>query len=312
MRGRRSPREFFLSSESTWLEILESRIDWVTATIKPGAKQATLHGRAMAWQEQRKNEGYQVKPWSWMGYVGTTVDGCTWGTRETDSMVRLSGEVAARRGAVALTWADNVSRLDIEVTLRDHDIARNWADRANADSKRDPRVLAGMTETRIIRSTPSGTTAYVGSRSSSRFMRCYDKTSESDGAYPLGCWRWEVEYKKERANIVARGLQTSGYKPSKVLQIVKAAWADYQHRMPCDGLPDHWADKGVKHETNDEKRLAWLRRSIRPMVERMREGTNAAVLLDAIGFGDVVDVGTGELTVPEWTSPLGMLAVDSD
>ena len=281
------------------LEILEARIDWVTATVKPGSKLATLNGRAKTWMEMRKCEGFRIRPWHWMGYDGETVDGCTFGTRETDGIIRLSGEVAAKRGPVALTWCDNCSRLDICVTIRDNDLGRNWAEIVSMDAKRDARVLAGMTETRLIQTTPVGTTAYIGSRKSDKYMRCYDKTAESKGAYPLGSWRYEIEYKKERANVVARSLQTDAYRPSKILQLVKAAYLNYGHGMPCAGLPEFYADRVIKFETDDERRLAWLRSSIRPMIERMREGTNTDVLLSAIGFADILNVDTGELGLPE-------------
>lgn len=275
--------------------VTEARIDYLTCSIGPGYKQAILASRAAEWQLRRQQEGYQVREFRWSGYDGETVDGITWGTREDGAMLRMSGEVAHRHALTALTFASNVSRIDAEVTIQCPSSSVNFAEHAHDACRVDARVASGMTKTSIIRSTPRGTTAYIGSRSSDRYFRVYDKTAESDGAYPQWSWRYEVEYKKDRAWRVAQHLLKAKGSPESIRQVVEQAFFDYSVVLPCLALPPGWRDKGTRQETNDERRLAWLNRSIRPMIEKLSEGCSRATILEALGLEGLMDVDTGEV-----------------
>lgn len=265
-------------------EVLESRIDWLTATVGPGYKQAILATRAAEWQARRIAEGYPLKQFRWSGYLGEATDGITWGTREDGSILRLSGEMAHKHALTALTFAANVSRIDIQVTIQDKKANIDYARVAIALASRDARVRSGMTRTSIIRSTPSGTTAYIGSRSSDRYFRVYDKTAESQGVFPNQSWRYEIEYKKYRAWRVAQQILNQHGSPEAIRQIVEAAFLDYGVVLPCLALPPGWRDKGIRLETNDERRLAWLTKSIAPLIEKLLESTSIDVLCTALGL----------------------------
>lgn len=67
----------------------------------------------------------------------------------------------------------------------------------------------------VVRSSDGGTTVYIGSRSSERFVRVYDKGVESGEG---GNWaRLEMETKGETAHMVAMALATGGANISNVL-----------------------------------------------------------------------------------------------
>lgn len=284
------------STNPARLELLESRIDWLTCTVKPGKKLSVLASRAEAVMSIREKEGYTRKPFRSPFYQGESIDGCTWGTRDQDAMLRLSGEMAGRFAPTAITFADNVSRLDVQITARDEDINRNWARKIDDALAANPLVQGRQIETRLYTRRPEGITSYVGSPRSERLLRCYDKYAESEHEYPLGSWRWEIEYKHERASNVAKRLQTLSFTPQAVLDLVGKAYGSYGIVIPIEFVPTGWRDKGVKHKTDDERRLDWLRSSIGPMVERMRESTPTGILLTALRFQDVLDTLEGRDT----------------
>lgn len=272
----------------TTARLISSACDYLTCTVGNGTNSITLRSRAAAWLQSRVSDGYTQKPWAWQGYRGSVTDGISWGQRDTDTIVRLSGSLAARHANTAQTWADNVSRIDVQMTIQDANLRRNWPELCYESAQADARVQSGMTRTSIIKTTPRGGTCYIGSRSSDRMLRCYDKTAESDGLYPPGTWRFEIEYKRGRALNVARALGCSRFQPWLVAEVVQTAFRDYKISIPVPRVPSGWRDTSPREETDDQKRLAWLRRSIKPMVRSMAERYDWMTLMEAVGLADEV------------------------
>ncbi len=280
---------------SNTCKVLESRVDWLTCTCKPGYKASVLASSAERWTAQRVAEGFRLRDFRWSGYTGSSVDGITFGSREDGSILRLSGETTDAHVQSALVLADNVSRIDVQVTLLAESSAPNFAEQSHGQASQDPRVVSGMTRTSIIRSTPKGTTFYLGSRTSDRYFRVYDKTAESDGAYPPGTWRYEVEYKGDRAWMVSQRVRKPGNIAEAIRDIVESAFANYGISLPCLALQRSWRDAGIRSATNDEKRLAWLEKTIAPAISKLREGVPLETILIALGLFDSVDTMTGEI-----------------
>lgn len=270
-------------------QILESQIDWVTCTVRAGQRAQVISGRVAAWQHQMSLEGFKSSGFQSRFYKGLSCGGVTFGQRDSDCLLTLSGVSAGRWGATAVTWADNISRLDVQVTLRDTDISHDWARYVDRLAGTLPEVKAGTLTTRLYAKRPRGITSYIGDGASDRLLRCYDKHAESNGEYPLGSWRWEVQYRKARAMAVARKLLTGSALPQECLGAVCAAYASYRIDVPTICLPIDWKDAGVAHTSDDARRLEWLKRSVAPMIDRIRDNTSTDVVLDALGLGDVVD-----------------------
>jgi hypothetical protein len=268
--------------------IISSGIDWVTATVAPGRRQDLLTGFASGLIHSRAKEGYQSRSWTGLGYQGETIDGCTIASRPDGALIRLSGEVARKHAPYVLQWAQNITRLDVQVTLCDPDPGFDWSAYVLKTASMDARVRAGMTKTTRIVSTPEGKTTYIGSRKSSRFYRVYDKHAESKGVYPRGTWRWEVEYKAARSQSLGASLAGDAHQAERCRGIVRQAFADYGVIVPCDPITAAWRDQSPREETTDERRLAWLRTTIAPCVERMLESNDPATLLEALGLGAYV------------------------
>lgn len=286
-------------------QILESQIDWLTATVRAGERATIIAGRVDAWQKTMAAEGFQSSGFQSRFYSGLSCGGVTFGRRDADCMLTLSSSAARRWAAIAITWADNISRLDVQVTLRDSDLSHNWARYVDRLAGELAEVKAGALTTRLYSKRPSGITAYIGDGASDRLLRVYDKHSESEGDYPMGSWRWEIQYRKARAFNVARKLLSGAALPQECLAAVCAAFASYRIDVPTICLPIGWKDAGIKHTSDDERRIAWLRKSVSPMIERLRDAHSTDVLLSALGLGDVIDTLEGQaLTIKQLTVEL--------
>jgi DNA relaxase NicK len=203
--------------------------------------------------------------------------------------------MATRHWLTIGTWAHNVTRFDLQTTLLSPTVTDEHAGAGFSKLALDPRVTAGLVSTKLISSTPDGSTLYVGSRSSDRFFRVYDKTAESGFDYPERSWRYEIEYKGERAKKVADAIRADRHPTQAIWDCLQTAFSSYGLAIPGDRPAWAWRDAAVKHTSDDERRLAWLRRCIRPCVSKLTEAFGVDVVLQSLGVIDEVDELTGEM-----------------
>lgn len=277
--------------------VLECGVDWVTATVHNGGEQRALARLAENWALDRSCEGYRLSGWKWNNYQGSQTDGISFGQRDDGFIVRLSGSMAGRHWQEALTWAHNVTRFDIQTTLLASNLEDEHAWTHYTQLASDPRITSGSVRARYIEDTPTGSTLYVGSRASDRMFRCYDKTAESDGEYPERSWRYEIEYKGDRAWRVASAIKALPHTTQAIFDCLVTAFDTYHVRIPANKPAWSWRDAGVRHQTDDERRLAWLSRCIRPCVVRLTEAFGVDEVLTRLGFYEEVDELTGEVEV---------------
>ncbi|HWI69627.1 MAG TPA: replication initiation factor domain-containing protein [Nitrospiraceae bacterium] len=270
-------------------ELHECGVDWLTATVRPGTNATALTTVAWAWQQDRANEGYEVKPWRWNGYDGDTVDGLTLAKRDDGTIIRLSGDMARRHWLVAMNFADNVSRIDLQATILDVEKSLDWGVTGYSRAQQAEMVQSGTTSLKLTVNRPKGSTLNIGSRVSSRFFRLYDKHAETKGEYADGTWRWEIEYKGDRAWRLARRLAASKNQHMDILSVLDDAYFDYKIQMPIAVLPYGWREKAVKRTTDDQRRLEWLRRCIRPTILKLSECYSAETVAEALGLYGIID-----------------------
>jgi DNA relaxase NicK len=275
------------------LQILESRLDWITATVKPGTRQGVVKGRIAAWIAAQESRGYKRTAFRTPFYEGVRTEGIAWGERTDDCLITLSGRQAAERGALVITWADTISRLDAQVTLQDPNLSADWATYVDEIAGLHPSVKSGETHTRLITARPHGVTSYIGSPSSDRMMRCYDKHAESDHQYPPGSWRFEVQWRHKRAQLAALRLLDQNVKPNAVLAAVCECYRQYGIDVPAQCLPAGWKDSAIATQTDTERRLAWLTRCIAPCVNDLIDGVGLERVMTALRLSSVIDTLAG-------------------
>jgi len=275
------------------LETVSIGVDWITATVRPGKKSEVLAAMAERWYLDREDEGWSGKGWKWNGYSGSVTDGISYGWREDGFLVRLSGDVALNHWREVAAYADNISRIDLQVTGRDDAKDNNWAEYGKGCTIMESRVASGMTRTTLTTNTPSGSSFTIGSRSSDRYLRIYDKTAESGGVWPDTCWRWEVEYKAALAHSVTMHLLK---RENADNLMVARVWQDFNTwliTVPCPSVGPGWKPYLPTEETTDQRRIQWLRRCIRPMIDKMSQAYDVETLSQALGFHWVTDELTG-------------------
>lgn len=270
-------------------DLVEVGVDWLTATYTHGRPSAAIAVLADRWQRDRSQDGFDLKPWAWNGYRGSVVDGVTWGTRDDGSILRLSGKFARQHFLAATSFATNVSRIDLQLTAYNSSWPTGLATSVNLGVAGHPAVISGQTQTTITRHTPSGETLNIGSRSSNRFFRIYDKAAESGGEYEVGTWRYEIEYKADRAYRLAKRLERGITNDQEILELLSAAFAEYNVITPIVSKPMGWKERDIARTTDDQRRLEWLRTCIRPCVVRMHEAFSADVLAEALGLYGIID-----------------------
>lgn len=129
-----------------------------------------------------------------------------------------------------------------------------------------------------------GATTYVGSRTSAQFMRLYDKGAESKIGHLTGLWRYEVETKDERAGAVARALFSQRQSDKASAGFVYHAF-DRQGVKPAFAPPvDAPHVEHTRDETDDERRIKWLREHVSKTVSRLIASGLEAEVRAALGL----------------------------
>lgn len=299
-------RDCFLDAASPpHLEVISSGLDWLTTGATTPARVIAVETFMHRLQTESRAQGAEVRAWAANGYVGYTCDGCTIGSRGGHTIARLSGSAARIQGPSLLALAETVSRLDVQVTVRDLDGSRNWASIARASARQDKRVESGMTRQLYLTDGQGGDTFYLGRRVSTRFYRVYNKTAESKGEWPNGCWRFEIEYKGPRAEHWAEIIRRQKNTHDVGRSICAAGFRDYGIELPCDVLTSKWKDRAPVRITDSERQLEWLAKSVRPLIHKLKEVYSSRVLADIIGFEDLtteVVVESKECLAPQLRS----------
>ncbi len=280
--------------------LLAADIDWFTCTIEGDLRTRFAESKGEAILKEQEVGGFTRTNTNRFGYVGERVDGFFCGRKEKQVLVIGSGDLARAQAPFFLGLATNVTRLDLAVTLRDDDPKRDWTLIAQKEVQRDAKVESGYLKTHRIEGTPDGRTLYIGSRSSDRYIRIYDKTAESKGTYEPTSWRWEIEYKRPRSGMVAARLLRHGFSEGEVLDTVASALANVQVRLPVDHDPSGWIPVRHKRPTNDETRLKYAARVIGPFLKNLVANVGedrVAQALDRSAFTRrrVISQSTGEI-----------------
>lgn len=217
-----------------------------------------------------------------------------WGNNRPDVLVTLPGEICEQlgiAGLVALAVAAGLepsSRLDVAwdvdgitpALLRAEWEAGNIVSRLHRDSWQ------------WIES-PTGTTFYMGSRTSERFVRAYDKR---------GPCRIELELKERRAVALWRRLVALHDEAAWSIEALAElrALVDYRDRSQTTvvadcSLLDWWAEfvQGAERRSTVFPRLAatlerfdkWLRRQVAPVLALVRDAYGDDVMRDLLTLG---------------------------
>lgn len=271
------------------VERMNGRVDWLTATAKSADARQRFYLEFERIKWMYVDEGHTVEPWSFRGYVGLKIAGMRWATRPDSDIIMLSGNEACLNWLPFAMCCTNVTRVDLAVTV----------DLKNPEYDLSTRIYEWMCENRdlvkrsvqytLIRNTNGGQTLYAGSRSSDQYGRLYDKGVEESGDRSQAGlrWRYEVEFKSERALRIVEQLKTYSAENG-----VEQAIADtvYQWFLARD-IDPLWSRNGPPMRmditatiTSDEAKLMWLTKQVRPSVVQLLKHGKLPEVIDALGL----------------------------
>lgn len=241
-------------------------VDYITLTGRPGRPAQALGELAKAHRGMMERDGFHVKPCNALGYKGERYGNWFFGERQDGVMLRVSG--ADSMGVVgALSGVSlNCSRIDCHATLKCIPGDRLWAVRAAslAQSQRAAAPGCNWAGLKLLETFGRGDTLTVGSRTSEKYGRLYDKEMESlDPSYE-GCWRYEVEYKGDHARAAFERLRVAPSIPRAAAELAAQQW-----RAWCVPFPDVAIVSAeplyIPREKPDvEKKGEWLMEQVLP------------------------------------------------
>jgi DNA relaxase NicK len=260
-----------MSRKANECSVLDASVDWLTVTMPVGFRSrfaANKAERIICAQEER---GFERKYTNRLGFTGDRIEGMFYGFKGDTLMVITSGDTAAKHADFFIKLAENVTRLDLAVTLHDDIPSRDWTEIALKQVMKDGRVEGGSLTTHRIEGTPTGRTLYIGSRSSDRYIRIYDKTAESPETYAPTAWRWEIEYKRPSSGVVAKRLLGDGISSRTILEHCTATFANLHIALPCRSIGPGWIARRPTRLTTSETRLRYAQRVVAPFLKGLVE-----------------------------------------
>lgn len=193
-------------------------IDWISVTYPPDMFTWSNSADGRVWAVDPRHISLDRSPWhrrvAILGYRWAVISAhgtiCLWNERESGMGIHLiySGSALKHLNPFAiikqaLERAKKITRLDLSVDVpwelpleqMKHDFA-------------DGRAMSGAKSYELRQST-TGSTLYIGSRTSGRYLRVYDKAAQQE--LPIRWYRVELECKEEWAKWAAEYVVKHGF-----------------------------------------------------------------------------------------------------
>ena len=280
------------SSPTSQGTVIESQIDWLTLGWDDGPKADRAEAWAFARAQAERRAGYRELPFRLLGFEGWTVGRVRLGRRSDALLLQLSGDLADVYADTLVPLADRLSRIDLAVTVRLQEADDLLGENTYAQAEAHWQENHKRAQPSLIQDAAGGCTAYVGKRSSDRFLRVYNKFAESvaggDPAaiarYP-NCWRYELESKGLAARPTALAAVGASDRPAHIQQYLYDYTVDHGIFPAFAATGDRVLQPGFRRRSDYGTRLAWVRKSVNPAIKQMLEEGDRAEILDALGLG---------------------------
>lgn len=233
--------------------------------------------------ESEASAGNDVCEWGMSGYSGLKCGSVQLGHRADSSIIRLGSGVAFDNWLNVYHAAENFSRLDLQITARSNLKPKALIQRSYRDALKFSAQNGGMPRVSILKSSNGTATMYLGRRQSERFSRVYDKGAESGLDYFANSTRFEVELKGALCLPSLRVLSDS-YRPMHAAaQIVLRHFRDRGLSLSMKNTTDR-ALSAPRRRSDQERRLEWLRKQVRPTVQALVAAVGLASVENVLGL----------------------------
>lgn len=264
-------------------------VDYLTLTIRSDVPEheyrsfCELGERALAGADdlgERKHAGVH-------GYYGEKVGPVFFGRRPDGAMVRTSGPLATEVIKYARPPKTSCTRVDVALTawFDADDPLRAVRTRDDLTRQFDAGEVRPRRRMTLIDGCGNGDTLYVGSRTSDQVGRLYDKWKESNNNRYKWAWRYEVEFKGERALNFVRTLDAAEDRTHVLVYVLRKWWTSRGVDLATIvGDGPELAIKVPPAPFDPAKRLAWLATDVRPSIVALLDTFPLVAILWALGL----------------------------
>jgi DNA relaxase NicK len=257
---------------------------------------------------RERGKGNTCSDTSTHGYRGWVSGQIQIGERHDGLYFRASGEAAEHVWKEATELGYRASRIDLAATV--------WYDRARQEVAREAYAASTSVVHRAGRppsgglylNASGGSTCYVGSRSSEKYGRIYDKAAESGSADYRNSWRYELELKGDSAAVTAVQLSKKSDYRRVISEYVAGYFAPRGVRIDWHGVEPNDLPDPTGRLSDDDSRLAWLASAVAPAVRQLSSRIGLSELLGALGLSGL-DLHDDRLERPK-PSKLKSMCVD--
>lgn len=271
----------------TETEKLVCGVDWITATTNDDVAGKIWYDVFVGLAKVTDPKGVDTKSGVKLSrYTGVSAPRLFWGTSSNMGFILIARSAAANMAwvKVAMT-AKKITRLDLAVTV--------YLKRKNPGLAARHYALAGKGSSTqrkygVVLNSRGGQTCYVGSRQSNFYGRIYDKGAEQ-GDETGYVWRYEVECKGPSNLAMLREMYQRWLDDKPVMvDVCEYVWRWFKDRgiSPAfrpDGGDNFQMDAQVV-SMNDDRRIAWLSKQVRPTVAKLIEAGKGGAALAALGI----------------------------
>lgn len=244
-------------------------VDWLTVTGARSKAWERVQDYCLSFHQDLIAAGERSRQVNAHGYKMTAIGGLSYGEGNQGWMVRVHGELARKYWAVLALYGTNYSRVDLMMTVF---YETDQADTAEVMYHEACRVGGPVAEKRLLLllNPTRGSSLYYGSRSSAQYGRFYDKYRQQKKAVEWkNALRWEVEFKKPLSQKVVEQLLAEHPTDAEIATMV-GNW--FQARaIPVPKICTN-GDNEIQlpsNRTTVERRLDWLKKSVRPAFQQL-------------------------------------------
>jgi len=264
-------------------------LDWLTLVSLPGSDEELVDCARAVRDSENLRELYDEKRWRVAGYKGWAVGPLRYGVgKEATAMVQFSSDLASTVDVIGVLAFSRPTRVDVQYTFILDDPYPHLAGVLYDAMMENNKSLARAIHCTFI-SSNTGQTLYVNRRRSAVFLRLYDKSADLEAEALGTIWRMEVEYKSKAAPLALEEIAASTDQKQTCEDL---AIGEFRKRgiefENVAGAEDYAIEIGQRKSTN-ESRLAWLERSVRPVITKLIENDLDMAALRALGFGWLAD-----------------------
>jgi DNA relaxase NicK len=285
--------------------LFDAGADWLTSTCKDLVHAVELRRRAHELLERYQAAGNEwIDDARALGYAGVACGPVFYGERGDGVMFRASSAAANEALEVTRELKVKATRLDVQATLLMPEdrpdlglLVANASDAAAEEIAASGRM---KWQTRRIDGYGAGDSAIIGARSSEGFGRCYDKHREGlqkyrervgkfkerRGVYPLGAWRFEVEYKGTQAAQMYERLIRAESVSEAAISHVQRWYSDHGIWLPLE-VAHVEPVRTIQRRSDALQTLAWLRDAVQPSIEKLIDMGYRDELFKVLGLGHV-------------------------